>query len=697
MGAQIGKGTFGTVFQCTELKTHVTYALKAMDLRMLRMRAEFQESRLMREIQVMRKLNHPFIVRLHNAVFTEDSLFLIMELIIGVDLFDTIVGKAGFDEVGGKFVFYQLCCAIDYIHDQGILHRDIKPENVLLRGPAFTGMPIEMTGCVPSRTWIKLVDFGLSKLENPNDMNSFVGTPRYIAPEVITVGEEEKKRRIGSPQLQSESLVPAANVDDSNKNNKVVTAVNTSYSTPADCFSAGICLFVMLANCFPKFIQGVIVFEGNNGKVAEISIEAKDLILKLTDPDPLKRFTMKQALNHSWMHTARPLVENLVRSETSIISLSRSPSIPARRPSKRPFLVTSAGNQNPPPSFTTASTTANNNNGFPSIVLPSSTVTATPTDLTINSFNQQLGRWHPPQQSSTVQGDSSSSPSTTSSGNGGNVVGGQIVSEIDREIWSASQANPGLCSHPEIRAAVRGLKNMLVQSERVVSKCIQTGFSVSELIPDIRTAVDTTPSLMDQTTFDFIKSMLTMIKQWIDQLKQEASEILHNNHQVLLAIGQILHQIANSTDYMTESVANFSLSTTTNNPSPYHHHHQFSALKCHQHFERVEHLLRAHENLWGRMENSLSALQTRAVVIDGLMMLGMKNPQMAERFLQKLDEYFALWQTAAILCQQFQQFNPNMSSFPIINGPGPAPYTSTVVVTNETTPVSSMDSYEGDV
>ena len=296
VGAQIGKGTFGTVFQCTDVRSYVTYAVKVMDLRTLRMRSEFQESRLMREVQVMRQLNHPFIVRLQDVIFSDDAIFLIMELVIGVDLFDTIVAKGGFDEMGAKFLFCQLCLALAHMHRKGILHRDVKPENILLRGPQNNNYGTSSnsvagdnsTGCIPSRTWIKLVDFGLSKLQGQGDLNSFVGTPRYIAPEVITVGEEEKRRRLAhaaTPKKTNEVEMNGADhkggeammeEEELNGSSRPIP----TYSTPADCFSAGICLFVMMANCFPKFRDGEIIFEGNNGRAAQLSAEAKDMILR---------------------------------------------------------------------------------------------------------------------------------------------------------------------------------------------------------------------------------------------------------------------------------------------------------------------------------------------------------------------------------------------------------------------------------
>ena len=289
------------------------------------MRAEFQESQLFCEVQIMRKLHHPFIIRLHEVIFKEDFLFLIMELIIGMDLLDTIVGKGGFDELGAKFVFYQLCSALKYVHEQGILHRDVKPENILLGGPSrkFSFGQVENVECVPIK--ITLVDFGLSKLQIPGEANSFVGTSRYLAPEVISVGEEEKRRQTGGTSLPPSALSMTSSPPHQAR-------LVPSYSTPADCFAAGISLFVMLANCFPKFEHGIIVFEGKNERAATLSDEVKDLILQLTNPDPIKRLTMEQSLSHPWLAHAREMVESLIQSETTVaFDELANPSVPMRK------------------------------------------------------------------------------------------------------------------------------------------------------------------------------------------------------------------------------------------------------------------------------------------------------------------------------------------------------------------------------
>jgi len=130
--------------------------------------------------------------------------------------------------------------------------------------------------------------------------------------------------------------------------------------------------------------------------------------------------------------------------------------------------------------------------------------------------------------------------------------------------------------------------------------------------------------------------------------------------------------------------------------------------------ERVEGLLRIHESFWGRMEAALSVLQQRATIIEGLIAVIVKNPQLVERFMQKLEEYFSLWQSAALLCQQFLQFSPNHhmqqvgnanvtgSNVPGLDNGGllsgqQHSSSSTVVVTNETSPNSSLESYDGDI
>jgi serine/threonine protein kinase len=294
LGPQIGKGSFGIVYKCREITTNTEMAVKVLDLSVLRLRQE--ESRIVREVGVMQQLKHPNIVRLIDFIQTSDLLCLIMELVDGVDLFDTIVVLKGFDEDSARFVFYQICSALGYMHYKGILHRDIKPENILLERCKSSERSVQ-SGRIPPDTTIKLVDFGLSKSGAEEQQMSFAGTPLYIAPEIMLLGEMQRRKRL--------------NGDDG-----VLSRPFRGYSTPADCYSAGMVLFVMIVGAFPLFdSEGRIKFDGKASRVSQL---ARDLILGLTHPDPERRVSMVGALKHEWM---RPIVQAMQEEDSRVAEM----------------------------------------------------------------------------------------------------------------------------------------------------------------------------------------------------------------------------------------------------------------------------------------------------------------------------------------------------------------------------------------
>ncbi len=83
---------------------------------------------VMNEVRLLRKIDHPCIIRLEDVVETPDVLYIVLELADGGELFDKIIAKTKFQEGEAKLHFYQLLSAIDYLHRQQIAHRDLKPE-----------------------------------------------------------------------------------------------------------------------------------------------------------------------------------------------------------------------------------------------------------------------------------------------------------------------------------------------------------------------------------------------------------------------------------------------------------------------------------------------------------------------------------------------------------------------------------------
>lgn len=172
--ALIGEGAFGQVLTVRRNTTGKVYAMKVIDKRKVKSRAQL--SRMLGERNILMKVECPFIVGLHWAFQTADKVCLVLDFIGGGDLFYHLRTCKTFPQETVRFWAAEIICALDTLHKQSIVYRDLKPENVLL----------EPTGHVV------LVDFGLSKqMEHckhggiAGRSNSFVGTPEYLAPEVV--------------------------------------------------------------------------------------------------------------------------------------------------------------------------------------------------------------------------------------------------------------------------------------------------------------------------------------------------------------------------------------------------------------------------------------------------------------------------------------------------------------------------------
>ncbi|KAI8505272.1 Checkpoint kinase 2 [Branchiostoma belcheri] len=208
----LGKGACGEVRLAFTKGTCHKFAVKIVSKKVFTMGGRNQRAldpeRIFGEVQIMKALKHPCIIKIEDVIDTEDTLYIVLELVEGGELFDRVVSLGRFTEPVAKLLFYQMLVAV-------------KPENVLL-------------GSDDMETIIKVTDFGLSKFVGENSlMKTLCGTPSYLAPEVLR------------------------------------TAGMGGYTKAVDCWSLGVILFVW--TCCKAFgktrpNQGLSAFPCNQGQ-----------------------------------------------------------------------------------------------------------------------------------------------------------------------------------------------------------------------------------------------------------------------------------------------------------------------------------------------------------------------------------------------------------------------------------------------
>jgi len=269
----LGEGHHGSVMECVDRETGVRCAVKTIH----KLDSEVVAGDIVREIELLRRMKHPNIVRLVDVYEDKELLHLVTDLCSGGELFEKITTRcasySGNNDNGGVPCFsegeaarllHQILSAVSYMHKRGIVHRDIKPENILF----------EMKD---EDSPIKIIDFGLARRHKRKDppMESDVGTPRYMAPEVIRM----------------------------------------KYRSSCDLWSVGVVAYILLCGYGPfdgdsddemeqNILNGTYSFPSEDWK--GISPEAKDFIVRLLHVEPRKRMTAERGLNHPWIlrHTS---------------------------------------------------------------------------------------------------------------------------------------------------------------------------------------------------------------------------------------------------------------------------------------------------------------------------------------------------------------------------------------------------------
>jgi serine/threonine-protein kinase SRK2 len=250
----LGSGNFGVAKLVREKANGEFYAVKYIE------RGLKIDEHVQREIINHRDLKHPNIIRFKEVFVTPTHLAIVMEYAAGGELFERICNAGRFSEDEGRYYFKQLISGVSYCHAMQICHRDLKLENTLLDGS-------------PS-SHLKICDFGYSKSSVLHSQpKSTVGTPAYVAPEVLSRKEY---------------------------NGKI-----------ADVWSCGVTLYVMLVGAYPfedpedprnirNTIQRILSVHYTIPDYVRISSECKHLLSRIFVADPDKRITVPEIEKHPW-------------------------------------------------------------------------------------------------------------------------------------------------------------------------------------------------------------------------------------------------------------------------------------------------------------------------------------------------------------------------------------------------------------
>ncbi|KAJ6244714.1 serine/threonine-protein kinase fhke-related [Anaeramoeba flamelloides] len=258
---ELGKGEYGIVYLVLDKKDNDLYALKYTNTEKFQNNFKSKKyciQRSFNEVNSLIKFEHDNIIKLYEVFMVEEKyLYLKLEYVKGGNLSERIKLKTHYPEDEAKIVIKQILEVLLYMHEKGFVHRDIKPENVLMVSSSDTD--------------IKLTDFGFSRaFSKKESMYTRLGTENYVAPEIIT-----ERGYTNACDLWSTGVVLLFGYLPFSKEQKATMSV-----------------WKQILLCDLEFPSTENI---------NISPQAKDLIQKLIEKNPLKRLTAQQALNHPWI------------------------------------------------------------------------------------------------------------------------------------------------------------------------------------------------------------------------------------------------------------------------------------------------------------------------------------------------------------------------------------------------------------
>ena len=261
---KIGFGAFSSVYLAFDDQTQCSVAIKVIT------KGKIDSEKLKREVELLKRLDHPFCVSFYEFLEDEHFYYIVMEYVEGRTVFKLINMKGALPEWLCRHIFCQLISALEYLHDvKKLVHRDLKAENIM----------IDKYGN------IRLIDFGLSNQfsENSNVLQTACGSPAYAPPEMFK----------GQP-----------------------------YNSTADLWSAGVVLFAMAVGKLPfedqhmqKLIQKILTAEPNYPE--NLNPQLVDLLRRMLMKDRYCRMSIKKIRDHPWF--TRYHYSHLMNSDFGLI------------------------------------------------------------------------------------------------------------------------------------------------------------------------------------------------------------------------------------------------------------------------------------------------------------------------------------------------------------------------------------------
>uniref|UniRef100_A0A6B2LCT6 non-specific serine/threonine protein kinase n=1 Tax=Arcella intermedia TaxID=1963864 RepID=A0A6B2LCT6_9EUKA len=267
IGETVGSGSAGKVKLCKNLRNGQQFAMKIWNRNdcgsLFKSKKMPTMMDVQREINLMKKLNHPNIVKLHQVIdeMNHKNLYIVMEYVPGGCIMDSkFRSKLVLSESLVKPYFVGLVKAVKYLHSLHIVHRDIKPENILFR---------------PGSTEIKLCDFSSAEVLTAElRLTGSAGTASFTAPELC-----KEYVGVGSGPL----------------------------AFPTDIWSSGVTLYCLVLRSYPfngknvgALYHNILSSEVSFSPADDLSIQFQDLIKRMLSKNPSQRISIPEIQKHPW-------------------------------------------------------------------------------------------------------------------------------------------------------------------------------------------------------------------------------------------------------------------------------------------------------------------------------------------------------------------------------------------------------------